>query len=100
MLSWRFAFSFFVLIGFASPALAAPDEGLLGKAEGYPVGTLANWFFDEHVRVGSFSHADDIFPYLTVRKSASPLPLPQAANRPRLGYRFEEERYAIDTIPG
>ena len=41
---------------------AAPDEELLGKAAGYPVGTPANWFFDERVRVGSFSHLDRTLP--------------------------------------
>lgn len=28
------------------PAFAAPDEDLLGKAAGYPIGTRANWFYD------------------------------------------------------
>jgi len=47
----------------ALPAVAAPDEDLLGKAGGYPLGTRANWFFDEGVRVGSFSHLDEILPH-------------------------------------
>src|SRR5262249_48031844 len=96
MLSWRFVLSIFALIAFAAPVAAAPDEDVLGKAEGYPVGTLENWFYDEHVRVGSFSHADDIFPYLRVHKSTSPLPLPKAASVPQLGYQFEEQSYTID----
>lgn len=96
MLSWRSAFSFFVLTAFAAPAIAAPDEDILGKAEGYPVGTIQNWFNDEHVRVGSFSHMDDILPYFKVQKSASPLPLPKAASVPKLGYRFEQQNYTID----
>jgi len=25
------------------PAFAAPDEELLGKSKGYPIGTAANW---------------------------------------------------------
>lgn len=40
------------------PAFAAPDEDLLGKAAGYPIGTRANWFYDESVRVGSLSNAE------------------------------------------
>jgi hypothetical protein len=28
-------------------ALAAPDENLLGKKAGYPIGTPANWFYEE-----------------------------------------------------
>ena len=35
------------------PAISAPDEELLGKSAGYPLGTRANWFYDERVRVGS-----------------------------------------------
>jgi CubicO group peptidase (beta-lactamase class C family) len=97
MPSWRLAVSIFVLIAFASPAITAPDEGVLGKADGYPVGTPKNWFFDEHVRVGSFSHIDKVLPrYDTLRKSASPLPLPKTASAPNLGYRFERQEYSID----
>lgn len=39
---------------------AAPDEELLGKSKSYPVGTIRNWFFDETVRVGSFTHQAEI----------------------------------------
>jgi CubicO group peptidase (beta-lactamase class C family) len=39
----------------AALALAAPDEDKLGKPRGYPVGTPATWFYDETVRVGSFT---------------------------------------------
>jgi CubicO group peptidase (beta-lactamase class C family) len=92
----RFAFSLFVLVAFGTPVVAAPDEDILGKAEGYPVGTAKTWFYDEHVRVGSFSHIDDILPYLRVNKSASPLPLPKAASVPPLGYRFEQQSFTID----
>ena len=42
----------------AFPAFAAPYENLLGKAAGYLVGTRANWFYDESVRVGLFSNAE------------------------------------------
>jgi len=96
MLLWRLAFSIFVLIAFAAPVVAAPDEDILGKAEGYPVGTTRTWFSDEHFRVGSFSHIDDIFPYFRLQKSASPSPLPKAANGRKLGYRYEQQDYTID----
>ena len=70
---------------------------ILGKAEGYPVGTPKNWFFDEHVRVGSFSHIDKVLPhYFTVHKSAAPLPLPKAASVPKLEYRLAGQTYTID----
>ena len=41
-------------------ALAAPDEAALCKDQGYPVGNPRNWFFDECVRVGSFTHHGEI----------------------------------------
>jgi len=41
-------------------AAAAPDEEKLGKNSGYPVGTAGNWYYDESVRVGSFTHQAEI----------------------------------------
>jgi len=67
------------LAALAVPTFAAPDEELLGKDKGYPVGSRANWFFDEGVRVGSFSHIDELFPHNTLSKAESPLPLAAAA---------------------
>lgn len=81
---------------FADPAHAAPDEELLGKSAGYPVGTPQTWFLGEHVRVGSFSHLDEIFPHHTLARSAAPLPLPKATNPPGISYRFEEKDYSLD----
>jgi CubicO group peptidase (beta-lactamase class C family) len=81
---------------FHSFAQAAPDEELLGKSDGYPVGTRETWFFDERVRVGSFSHLDEIFPHNTLQKSAKPSPLPKAAGAPAIGYRFEDREYSLD----
>lgn len=95
--SARAAWLLLACMALASPALAAPDEDILGKAEGYPVGTPKNWFFDEHVRVGSFSHIDKVLPhYFTVHKSAAPLPLPKAASGPKLEYRLQGQTYTID----
>ena len=98
MLSWRFPLSVLVLIVVASPALAAPDEDLLGKRQGYPVGTPATWFYDERVRVGSFSHLDDIVPHDTLRRSAAPLLLPKAADEPFIRYSFEQKTYTISNF--
>jgi CubicO group peptidase (beta-lactamase class C family) len=78
------------------PARAAPDEELLGKSAGYPVGAPTTWFLGEHVRVGSFSHLDEIFPHHTLKRSAPPLPLPKAANPPDISYRFEEKDNSLD----
>ena len=83
------------LAALAFPAFAAPDEELLGKAKGYPVGTRANWFFDEGVRVGSFSHLDEILPHYTLNKAQSPLPLAKAAAEVKLGYRFESQAWTL-----
>jgi len=80
----------------AAPAFAAPDEELLGKDKGYPVGTRANWFFDEGVRVGSFSHLDEIFPHNRLSRAESSLPLAAAAGETKLGYRFENQSWTLD----
>jgi CubicO group peptidase (beta-lactamase class C family) len=77
-------------------ATAAPDEDLLGKAEGYPIGSRADWYFNERVRVGSFSNLDHILPHYTLAKAASPLPFPKAASEPKIEYRFEQQTYTID----
>src|SRR5260221_2204346 len=84
------------LVALASSATAAPDEEQLGRTAGYPIGTRASWFFDESVRVGSFSNLDSILPHYTLVKAASPLPLPRAASEPRTEYRFEQQTYAIE----
>jgi CubicO group peptidase (beta-lactamase class C family) len=92
----RILLSCAVLVALALPAHAAPDEELLGKAAGYPIGNPANWFFDQSVRVGSFSRLDSFLPHYTLRKAASPLPLPKAASEPKLAYRFEKQSYSLD----
>ena len=84
------------LIALASPVFAAPDEDLLGKAAGYPVGTRGNWFFDEGVRVGSFSHLDRLLPHYTLKKAASPLPLRTAASELKIEYWFKDQTYTLD----
>ena len=85
-----------LLSALAGPAAAAPDEELLGKSAGYPIGTRANWFFDEGVRVGSFSHLDKILPHYTLTKAAAPLPIPKAASAPKIEYSLENQTLALD----
>jgi CubicO group peptidase (beta-lactamase class C family) len=70
-------------------AVAAPDEELLGKSAGYPIGTRATWFYDERVRVGSFSHVDTLFLHNRLKRAPSPLSLPVAAEELKLRYVFE-----------
>ena len=84
----RFCAIVVAIVVAAWPALAAPDEELLGKSKGYPIGTPASWFYDEGVRVGSFSNLDKILPHNTLKKAARPSPLPTAATpRHRLSLR-------------
>jgi len=83
------------LVAMTISALAAPDEDLLGKKAGYPIGTRANWFYEERVRVGSFSNLDQIMPHNTLKRAPSPVPL-QAAGEQRIEYQFEDRTYTID----
>jgi len=78
------------LVGSAT-ALAAPDEETLCKSRGYPVGTARNWFFDECVRVGSFTHQAEIPGIFggsvnTMQPSAAPLVLEKVEKEP--AYRW------------
>lgn len=77
-------------------AVGAPDEELLGKSKGYPVGVPMNWFYDEAVRVGSFSHLDEIFKHHTLPHSPSPVPLPTAASEPAFSYHFDNKDRSIN----
>ena len=67
-------------------AWAAPDEEKLGKSQGYPIAKIGNnkdWYNDESVRVGSFTHQAEI-PGLwqgkvnVLQPSSKPMPLPLA----------------------
>jgi CubicO group peptidase (beta-lactamase class C family) len=84
------------LVALMSSAAAAPDEDLLGKASGYPVGKRGSWFFDESVRVGSFSNLDKFLPHYTLQKAASASPLPTAPGELKVEYRFEHQTYTLD----
>ena len=85
-----------VLAAVTLPVAAAPDEELLGKGAGYPAGTRRSWFFDESVRVGSFSQADTLFQHNVLPKAAHPLVLERAPTEPRVAYRFESKTLTAD----
>jgi CubicO group peptidase (beta-lactamase class C family) len=87
---------YLVFAALTSTVWAAPDEDVLGKAQGYPIGTRANWYYDESVRVGSFSNLDKILPHYTLRKSDAPSPLAKAAAEPNIEYRFAQQIRTID----
>ncbi|MBX3503108.1 MAG: serine hydrolase [Alphaproteobacteria bacterium] len=91
--AWRVALAAMVL---SLPAHAAPDEELLGKSRGYPIGTRSNWFYDETVRVGSFSHMDSILPHRVIAKSDTPRPLPRAAKEQDYTYTFDHATRTIE----
>ena len=84
------------LAALAVPVAAAPDEELLGKTAGYPIGSRANWYFEESVRVGSFSNLDRILPHYTLTRSATPLLLPKVAAEPKIEYRFQKQTFSLD----
>ena len=77
-------------------AIAAPDEELLGKGRGYSIGTRATWYFDESVRVGSFSNLDTLLPHHVLKKSPAPMELKRAAAGPTLTYRYNGKTYTLD----
>lgn len=92
----RILLSCAMLVALVLPVRAAPDEEMLGKGAGYPVGSPTNWFYDERVRIGSFSQLDDILPYYTLKKPATPRALPKASAPPKIEYRFEQQAYSLD----
>ena len=86
-----------VLLAASSLSHAAPDEDKLGRAQGYPVGTAANWFSLESVRVGSFTHEAEIpgvqgGSVRTLAPSAQPMPLPLAARTPAYRWNIDALR--------
>lgn len=78
------------------PALAAPDEDLLGRAAGYPLGNSRTWFFDETVRVGSFSQLDRILPHHTLGKAAQAVPLEAGPGDFASLYRFDGRTFTLE----
>src|SRR5262245_58468022 len=81
-------------------ANAAPDEEKLGKREGYPIAKFGNnkdWYYDESVRVGSFTHQAQI-PGLfqgkanELKRSDRPLRLDKAASEPDYRWTTGKER--------
>jgi hypothetical protein len=68
-------------------AMAAPDEELLGKSRGYPMGTRANWYTDDSVRVGSYTNLDKLFPnqHHVLTRVERPSPLTTVAVAPHFG---------------
>ena len=60
--------SFAAALAWACVAHAAPDEDLLGKAEGYPICPRAQSFVQARCIIGAVSHADEMYPSRVVHK--------------------------------
>ena len=79
---------------------AAPDEVQLGRDQGYPVGgprSGRNWFFDEGVRVGSFTHQAELDGMYhggvhTLAPAEHPMQLARAAQAPDYHWAVGQER--------
>lgn len=79
----------------APVAVAAPDEDLLGKAEGYPIcpGTARP---ETRCLVGLVSRFDEIFPARKVAKGAQTRPLARSTTEPAIRYRYQAQDVGID----
>jgi len=87
-------------LAIALTAYAAPDEEKLGKSQGYPVAKFGNskdWYYDESVRVGSFTHQAEI-PGLfagginVLKRSERPLKLEKATREPDYRWSVGQEK--------
>jgi len=88
------------VLAIALTAYAAPDEEKLGKSQGYPIAKFGNnkdWYYDESVRVGSFTHQAEI-PGLfnggvnVLKRSERPLKLEKAAREPDYRWSIRQEK--------
>lgn len=66
--------------------LAAPDEAVLGKAEGYPLCPLAKGPPEQRCLVGMLSNFDQIAPARKVAKGTAVFELKRPAKEPRITY--------------
>lgn len=67
------------LLFICGAAWAAPDEALLGKAQGYPVCRRAVGAMPQRCLVGNLSHYDQIVPARSVARGAAARPLKRLA---------------------
>ncbi|MFN3569125.1 MAG: serine hydrolase domain-containing protein [Polaromonas sp.] len=80
----------------SAPAHAEPDEERLGKAQDYPLGTAATWYYNPY-RVGAWSALDKVpgVRTRTVARAAQASPLPHAAQPTAISYRYRNIRYTL-----
>jgi len=75
---------------------AEPDEELLGKSQGYPLGNVSTWYNNPY-RVGSWSAMDKV-PGVRVRAVERPTeasPLPRATSPAPISYRYKNSNYTL-----
>jgi len=80
----------------AGSAQAEPDEAALGKAQGYPVGTIPTWMQPTY-RVGSWSALDQV-PGVRVSRvpsSTAVRPLSKMASPPEFRYSYRNLGYTL-----
>jgi CubicO group peptidase (beta-lactamase class C family) len=85
----------------AATVHAAPDEDALGRASGYPFEHLHPGFslFTESLKIGAFSHMDEIFPRRIVRAPPQASPLPRGAALPAgFTYPWEGRQLTVDDL--
>src|SRR5262245_32774728 len=71
-------------------AFAAPDEEVLGKAEGYPVCPRSpQW--ETRCLIGSMSHYDQVFPARPVAAGAKTRPLRRSESEPAIRYMYQSQ---------
>ena len=90
-----------------TPTRPAPDEELLGSLSGYPVGDSESYFFNEAVRVGSFSRMDEIdfspgrIDRLQASAQVMPLPVSSQSEKFTKNFRYtcqSEQRSLADYL--
>ena len=77
------------LILVSTVALAAPDEELLGKSQGYPVCPIALAPTEQRCLVGMLSHFDTLVPARKVAKGAKVFELKRAPNEAKISYGYQ-----------
>src|SRR5689334_10744248 len=85
---------YFTLVA-AAPALAAPDEDLLGKAEGYPI-CGPTMRIETRCLVGLVSRRDEISPARKVPRGETVRELKRAESEPAVAYRFAGRMNGLD----
>jgi len=78
--------NFLASLALSTAVLAAPDEDVLGKRDGYPVcKTRGN--IDQRCLVGNLSHFDELYPARVVKAGGTPRTFRHVQKEPSIRYR-------------